>query len=102
MNNFGASNRKQLFEEYLAKEISKRNATHITEIVYNQIAQFLKEINDRKDLSFYAGNIRRRVKQKRYRLMSYPTLGMNRVLCVATDMRNVCYCNGFIYYITFF
>ena len=92
MNNSDASNRKQLFEEWLSKEVSKRNTTHLTEIVYNQIVQYLKHKNDGKDLSSYARNIQRRVKRKQYRLVSYHTLGMKSVLCVETDMFNVCFC----------
>ena len=102
MNNSNASNRKQLFEEWLLKEVSKRNTIHITEIIYNQIVQYLKDRNDGKDLSSYAWNIRRRVKRKQYHLMSYPTLGMNSVLCGATDMCNVCFCEWFHLLCNFF
>ena len=50
MYNSDASNRKQLFENRLAKEVFKQNTTHITEIVYNKIVQYLKDKSNRKDL----------------------------------------------------
>ena len=68
---------KERFQEYIDIQLTKKNATLITPETCNQIISFLKD--NKTDIP---ASLRRRISRNKYVLMSYPTLGLNDVLCV--------------------
>ena len=68
---------RQRFQEYIDEQLFKKNSTIITPETYNQIVLFLKD--SKTEIS---ASLRKRISRNKYVLMSYPTLGLNDVLCI--------------------
>ena len=68
---------RERFQDYLDVQLTKKNSTIITPETYNQIISFVKDNNTK-----ISDSLRKRISRNRYVLMSYPTLGLNDVLCI--------------------